>query len=146
MSLNGNIIKGIIVSYKEHGENSALIGLLSDESFYIRGWLDLSKTYVGDRQAISIGMQIVVHKYERNDNVRFVLDSVEHSMMSLFMTHPAKLHYLLSIISKINLLPEHTIISNLYSKFLKIIARLEVGDDYQEILEEWEAFLLDEIN
>lgn len=146
MPLNANIIKGIIVSYKEHGENSALIGLLSDESFYIKGWLDLSKAKVGDRQAISVGMQIVVHKYERNDNVRFVIDSVEHSIMSLFMNRPSKMHYLLNVISKVHLLPENTIISNLYSKFLKIIAKLEVGEDCKEILQEWEAFLLDEMH
>jgi len=130
-------IHGIVVFYRNCNENTALIGIATDESVYIKGYIQLIKDNQ-DNVVVALGQQVVVHAAGN----KFVLDSAENYVPVLFWQDMKKLTSLMRVMDVIAKLPENMHFENLYENFLQVLAKLSVDvADYQTFVDEWEGYV-----
>lgn len=137
MGVMKQTIHGIVVFYKNCNENAALVGIVSDESVYVKGYIQLIKDNQ-DNVVVALGQQVVVHAVGN----KFVLDSAENYVPVLFWQDIQKLTSLMRVMHSIAKLPENMHFENLYENFLQVLAKLSVGvADYQTLIDEWEGYV-----
>jgi len=127
------IIHGIIVLYKQVGEKVVLVGILTDDSRYIKGYIQL----FANEMSASVGQQVIAHM-QTAGSTKFIIDSAENYMPALFWQDHSKLTKLMRVLNCVTRLPENVAFDGLYDKFLNVIAKMVVEE---AVLDEWESYV-----
>jgi hypothetical protein len=123
-------IHGIIILYKIYNEHNSFMGILTDESFYIKGYVK--------RDNYSPGQQVIGRFHTFSGYLKIFIDSVENSMGMLFWNNKEKLSNLIHVLNSIDTLPENIQFDGLYDKFLSTIAAISVDEIN---LKEWDKYI-----
>lgn len=133
------IVRGIIVNTRNFNENDLLISVVLENSKYVRGYMkEIRKDNLqrNSNSACAIGQQVVMIMYIKDNSLpHFYLDSIENSLIYLFLHNHEKLEILNKIFKYTNRIPENTEYENLYDNFLHTIKL--VAQDHEEAYRFW---------
>lgn len=124
------IVSGIVVWMRTYSDNNVLIGVLLENSQYIKKYCQMRN------HKCALGQQIVLKIYGEQQNKIFI-ESIENSMLQIFWNNSSVLSELLEIFKVIDKVPQNIKIDSLYDKFLQTIQSIEnkkSTDDFKKYL------------
>ncbi len=134
-----SLIEGIVVYQKPFNEKNFLIGVLTVDSIYLKGWVESKNV----SKNVFIGQKIIFTSYT-NDNTGFsyfkILDT-EENLIEIFMNDWQKMLALNKILESINQIKENVEVKNLYNELKNILIKLKKENDLSLIDTTWQNYL-----